>query len=190
MLICALPDKFAVEGGSNGGLLMGAFLTQNPGLARAVVAHVGIFDMLRVEFDPNGAFNVTEFGTVKDPAQYRALRAYSPFHNVTDGTKYPAVLFLAGEKDGRVNPSNSRKMSARLQAATASANPILVRLSGASGHGMGTALSERIAQQADVFAFLFEQLGDEGGGGAIENAFELVGLVYCRNEGLAEVTRI
>ncbi len=153
------PEKLAVEGGSNGGLLMGAFLTQNPGLARAVVAHVGIYDMLRVELDPNGAFNVTEFGTVKDPAQYRALRAYSPFHNVTDGTKYPAVFFLAGEKDGRVNPANSRKMTARLQAATASANPILVRLSGASGHGMGTALSERIAQQADVFAFLFEQLG-------------------------------
>jgi prolyl oligopeptidase len=153
------PERLAVEGGSNGGLLMGAFLTQNPGLARAVVAHVGIYDMLRVELDPNGAFNVTEFGTVKDPAQYRALRAYSPFHNVTDGVKYPAVFFLAGEKDGRVNPANSRKMTARLQAATASANPILVRLSGASGHGMGTALSEKIAQQADVFAFLFEQLG-------------------------------
>ena len=153
------PGRLAVEGGSNGGLLMGAFLTQHPGLARAVVAHVGIYDMLRVELDPNGAFNVTEFGTVKDPAQFRALRAYSPFHHVTDGTKYPAVFFLAGEKDGRVNPSNSRKMTARLQAATASGHPILVRLSGASGHGMGTALSEKIAQQADVFAFLFEQLG-------------------------------
>ena len=153
------PEKLAVEGGSNGGLLMGAFLTQNPGLARAVVSHVGIYDMLRVELDPNGAFNVTEFGTVKDPAQFRALHAYSPFHNVTDGTKYPAVLFLAGETDGRVNPSNSRKMTARLQAATASGSPILVRLSSASGHGMGTALSERIAQEADVFAFLFDQLG-------------------------------
>ena len=153
------PEKLAVEGGSNGGLLMGAFLTQNPGLARAVVSHVGIYDMLRVELDPNGAFNVTEFGTVKDVEQFNALRAYSPFHNVKDGTKYPAVLFLAGEKDGRVNPSNSRKMTARLQAATASQNPILVRLSSASGHGMGTALSERIAQEADVFAFLFDQLG-------------------------------
>ncbi len=153
------PEKLAVEGGSNGGLLMGVFLTQNPGLARAVVSHVGIYDMLRVELDPNGAFNVTEFGTVNDPAQFAALRAYSPFHNVKDGTEYPAVLFLAGEKDGRVNPSNSRKMTARLQAATASENPILVRLSGASGHGMGTALSEKIAQQADVFAFLFDQLG-------------------------------
>ena len=150
MVIWALHEKLAVEGGRNGGLLMGAFLTQNPGLARAVVAHVGIYDMLRVELDPNGAFNVTEFGTVKDPAHYRALRAYSPFHNVTDGTNYPAVFFLAGEMDDRVKPANSRKMTARLHAATAraaaSANPILVRLSGASGHGMGTAHSEKIAQ--------------------------------------------
>ena len=152
-------EKLAVEGGSNGGLLMGAFLTQHPALARAVVAHVGLYDMLRVELDPNGAFNVTEFGTVKDPAHFRALHAYSPFHNVKDGTKYPAVFFLAGETDGRVNPAHSRRMTARLQAATASENPILVRLSAASGHGMGTGLREKIAQQADVFAFLFDQLG-------------------------------
>jgi prolyl oligopeptidase len=152
-------EKLAVEGGSNGGLLMGAFLTQHPGLARAVVGHVGIFDMVRVELDPNGAFNVTEFGTVKDPAQFRALHGYSPFHHVKDGTNYPAVFLLAGETDGRVNPAHSRKMTARLQAASASGHPILVRLSSASGHGMGTALTEKIAQQADVFAFLFDQLG-------------------------------
>lgn len=152
-------DKLAVEGGSNGGLLMGAFLTQHPELARAVVAHVGLYDMLRVELDPNGAFNVTEFGTVKDPAQFRALHAYSPFHNVRDGTAYPAVFFLAGETDGRVNPAHSRRMTARLQAATASGHPVLARFSSASGHGMGTALSERIAQRADVLAFIFDQLG-------------------------------
>ena len=152
-------EKLAVEGGSNGGLLMGAFLTQNPGLARAVVAHVGLYDMLRVELDANGAFNVTEFGTVKNDAQFHALHAYSPYHNVKDGTNYPAVFFLAGETDGRVNPAHSRRMTARLQAATASENPILVRLSSSSGHGMGTGLSEKIAQQADVFAFLFDQLG-------------------------------
>ena len=152
-------DKLAVEGGSNGGLLMGAFLTQHPELARAVVAHVGLYDMLRVELDPNGAFNVTEFGTVKDLAQFRALHAYSPFHNVKDGTAYPAVFFLAGETDGRVNPAHSRRMTARLQAATTSDQPILARFSSASGHGMGTALSEKIAQKADVLAFLFDQLG-------------------------------
>ena len=152
------PEKLAVEGGSNGGLLMGAFLTQNPGLARAVVAHVGIFDMLRVELDPNGAFNVTEFGTVKNLDQFKALHAYSPFHRVQDGTAYPAVLFLAGETDGRVNPAHSRRMTARLQAATASPHPILARFSASSGHGMGTGLSERIAQKADVLTFLFDQL--------------------------------
>jgi prolyl oligopeptidase len=152
-------EKLAVEGGSNGGLLMGAFLTQHPQLARAVVAHVGLYDMLRVELDPNGAFNVTEFGTVKDPAQFRALHAYSPFHQVKNGTPYPAVFFLAGETDGRVNPAHSRRMTAALQSATSSGNPVLARFSSASGHGMGTALSEKIAQKADVLAFLFDQLG-------------------------------
>lgn len=152
-------DKLAVEGGSNGGLLMGAFLTQHPQLARAAVAHVGLYDMLRVELDPNGAFNVTEFGTVKDPAQFRSLYAYSPFHQVKNGTPYPAVFFLAGETDGRVNPAHSRRMTAALQSATNSENPVLARFSSASGHGMGTALSEKIAQKADVLAFLFDQLG-------------------------------
>lgn len=155
-------DKLAVEGRSNGGLLMAAFLTQHPTLARAVVAHVGLYDMLRVELDPNGAFNVTEFGTVKNPEQFEALHAYSPYHRVKDATPYPAVFFLAGETDGRVNPSHSRKMTARLQAATSSGQPILLRLSSASGHGMGTALTEKIAQQADVLAFLFDQLGMKG----------------------------
>ncbi len=153
------PGKLAVEGGSNGGLLMGAFLTQHPDLARAVVSHVGIYDMLRVELDPNGAFNVTEFGTVKDPAQFKALYAYSPYHHVVDGTKYPAVLFMTGDNDGRVNPANSRKMTARLQAANASDHPILLRTTADAGHGMGTALTERIAQWADADAFLFDQLG-------------------------------
>jgi len=153
------PSRLAVEGRSNGGLLMGAFLTQHPGLARVVVAHVGMYDMLRVELDPNGAFNIPEFGTVKDPAQFRALYAYSPYHQVRDGTPYPAVMLLAGEKDGRVNPANSRKMAARLQQADTSGNPILLRISSTSGHGLGTSLAERIAEYADVFAFLFAQLG-------------------------------
>jgi prolyl oligopeptidase len=153
------PAKLAVEGGSNGGLLMGAFLTQRPELARAVASHVGIYDMLRVELDPNGQFNVTEFGTVKDPEQFKALYTYSPYHRVRDGTKYPAVLLTTGENDGRVNPAQSRKMAARLQAATASDAPILFRSTASAGHGIGTALKERIAEQADVLSFLFDQLG-------------------------------
>ena len=152
-------DKLAVEGGSNGGLLMGAFLTQRPDLARVVVSHVGIYDMLRVELDPNGQFNVTEFGTVKDPEQFKALYAYSPYHHVKPGTKYPAIFMLTGANDGRVNPFHSRKMTAALQAATASDLPVLFVSSASSGHGIGTALSERIAQKADVYAFLFHELG-------------------------------
>jgi prolyl oligopeptidase len=110
------PRKLAIEGGSNGGLLMGVQLTQHPELYRAVVSHVGIYDMLRSELHPNGAFNVTEFGTVKDPDQFKALLAYSPYHNVKDGTAYPAVFLLTGANDSRVDPANSLKMAARLQA--------------------------------------------------------------------------
>ena len=127
------PDHLAILGGSNGGLLMGAALTQRPDLFRAVVSYVGIYDMLRVELDPNGAFNVTEFGTVKDPRQFTALYGYSPYHHVKDGTAYPAVLFVTGENDHRVNPMQSRKMTARLQTATSSDNPILLRTSSKSG---------------------------------------------------------
>ena len=152
------PAKLAAEGGSNGGLLMGAFLTQRPDLARAVVSHVGIYDMLRIELDPNGQFNVTEFGTVKNPGQFKALYAYSPYHQVRAGVKYPAVLLTTGENDGRVNPAQSRKMAAVLQAANASDNPILFRSNASAGHGIGTSLKDRIAEQADVYSFLFDQL--------------------------------
>jgi prolyl oligopeptidase len=153
------PSKLAVEGASNGGLLMGAFLTQRPDLACAVVARVGIHDMLRVELDPNGQFNITEFGTVKDPEQFKALYAYSPFHHVRDSVKYPAVLLPTGDNDGRVNPAQSRKMAARLQAATGSDRPILFRSTATAGHGIGSSLKDRIAEQADALAFLFDQLG-------------------------------
>ncbi len=153
------PAHLAIMGGSNGGLLMGAALTQHPELFRAVVSLVGIYDMLRVELDPNGAFNTTEFGTVKNRDEFEALYAYSPYHHVKDGTDYPAVLFLTGENDHRVNPLNSRKMTARLQAANASKYPILLRTTSVAGHGIGTALDEQIEQRADILSFLFDQLG-------------------------------
>jgi prolyl oligopeptidase len=156
------PEKLAIQGGSNGGLLMGAMITQHPDLFRAVVSSVGIYDMLRVELAPNGAFNVTEFGTVKNPEQFKALYAYSPYHHVVDGTKYPAVLMMTGANDGRVAPYHSRKMTARLLAANKSQNPILLRTSSSAGHGIGTALSERIKQLADIYSFLFAQLGMTG----------------------------
>ena len=153
------PEKLAIQGGSNGGLLMGVMITQHPDLFRAVVSSVGIYDMLRVELAPNGAFNVTEFGTVKDPEQFKALYAYSPYHHVVDGTKYPSVLMMTGANDGRVAPYHSRKMTARLDEAHKSGNPILLRTSSSAGHGQGTALSERVKQLADIYAFLFTQLG-------------------------------
>ena len=153
------PARLAIQGGSNGGLLMGAALTQRPELFRAVHSAVGIYDMLRIELDPNGAFNVTEFGTVKDRAQFDALYAYSPYHRVKDGSAYPAVLMTTGDNDGRVNPAQSRKMIARLQAADPSGRPILLRTSAASGHGLGSSLTETINLQTDTYGFLFQQLG-------------------------------
>jgi prolyl oligopeptidase len=152
------PEKLAVMGGSNGGLLMGAMITQHPDLMHAVVSFVGIYDMLRVELAPNGEFNVTEFGTVKDPDQFKALYAYSPYHHVADGAKYPSILMMTGANDGRVAPYHSRKMIARLDEANKSTKPILLRTSTSAGHGIGTALTERIKQLADVYSFLFAQL--------------------------------
>ena len=151
-------EKLALLGGSNGGLLMGAMITQHPDLMRAVVSAVGIYDMLRVELAPNGAFNVTEFGTVKNPEQFKALYAYSPYHNVVNDTKYPSILMMTGANDGRVAPYHSRKMVARLDEANKSSNPILLRTSSSAGHGIGTALSERIKQLSDQYSFLFAQL--------------------------------
>jgi len=153
------PGRLAAIGGSNGGLLMGAMITQHPDLFRAIVSEVGLYDMLRVELTPNGEFNTTEFGTVKDRAQFEALYAYSPYHRVKDGTPYPAVLLTSGENDGRVDPYNSRKMAARLQAATSSERPILLRIGMDTGHGVGTPLATRVEELADVYAFLMAQLG-------------------------------
>jgi prolyl oligopeptidase len=152
-------QKLAAMGGSNGGLLMGAILTQRPDLFRAIVSDVGVYDMLRVELTPNGAFNITEYGTVKDAAQFKALYAYSPYHNVKDGTAYPAVLMATGENDGRVDPWHSRKMAARLQVASTSGRPIYLRISMDTGHGQGTALATQIEEDADRFAFLMNELG-------------------------------
>ncbi len=151
-------QKLAIQGGSNGGLLMMAVTVQHPDLFRAVVSSVGLYDMLRFEQYPNGVFNTTEYGSVRDPDQFRALYAYSPYHHVADGTRYPAVLFFSGTNDSRVNPADSRKMTARLQAATASNLPVLLRVT-STGHGIGSPRSERIDRVADEYAFLFDQLG-------------------------------
>jgi prolyl oligopeptidase len=112
--------------------------------------------MLRVELSPNGAFNIPEFGTVKDAKQFAALYAYSPYHHVQEGVKYPPVLLMTGANDPRVDPMQSRKMTARLQAVGCDA---LLRTSANSGHGAGTPLNARIEERTDAYAFLFDQLG-------------------------------
>jgi prolyl oligopeptidase len=150
-------SKLAIEGGSNGGLLMGAMMAQHPGDFQASISHVGIYDSLRSELSPNGAFNIPEFGTVENPTHFKALYAYSPYHNL-DKTAYPAILFMTGENDGRVDPMHSRKMTAALQFNNTSNKPILLRTSGNTGHGSGTPLSESISQQVDRLVFLFEAL--------------------------------
>jgi prolyl oligopeptidase len=152
------PERLAILGGSNGGLLVNASLTQHPQAFRAAASLVGISDMIRVEATPNGAFNVTEFGSVKDAEQFRALVAYSPYHHVVDGTRYPAVLLTAGEGDPRVDSWHAKKMAARLQEATTSGLPVLLRISG-WGHGIGSSRDERISQAADLWTFFFAELG-------------------------------
>jgi prolyl oligopeptidase len=157
------PDRLAITGGSNGGLTMGAALTQQPQAMRAVVSSVGMYDAVRWETQPNGEFNTTEFGSVQDPAQFKALYDYAPLLRVRDGVAYPAVLLTTGANDGRVPPHESFKMAARLQAATSSSNPVLLRTEAAAGHGIGTSLAVKIEEKTDVYSFLVDQLGMTAG---------------------------
>jgi prolyl oligopeptidase len=113
---------------------MGAELTQHPNLVQPVVSFVGLYDMLGVELDPNGSFNVPEYGTVQDPDMFKAMYAYSPYHHVVRGAKYPAALFVTGDNDDRVNPAHSRKMVPALQAVDTSGLPILLRTNFNAGH--------------------------------------------------------
>jgi prolyl oligopeptidase len=149
-------DRLAILGGSNGGLLMGAVLTQRPDIARVVVAAVPVMDSLRSETTTNGAYNTAEFGTVEDPEEFKAMLDYSPYHNVADGTDYPSVLLTAGENDTRVDAWHAKKMTARLQAATTSGRPVLLRLE-AGGHLPGS-LDHAIDETTDLHAFMFDQL--------------------------------
>ena len=154
------PSRLGIQGGSNGGLLMGAVLTQRPDLFRAVVSVAGLYDMLRSETTQNGQFNATEYGSVKDPEQFKALYAYSPYHHVQDGVKYPAVLLIVGENDPRVDPWHSRKFAAALQADAASKYPVLLISFSNAGHGgIGSSEDQQIALGTYMMEFLYEQLG-------------------------------
>src|SRR5262245_37191164 len=150
-------QRLAIIGGSNGGLLMGAVLTQRPDIARAVLAAVPVMDSLRAETTTNGQFNTPEYGTVEDPELFATLLDYSPYHNVVNGTAYPAVLMTAGENDTRVDAWHAKKMTARLQEATSSERPVLLRLE-STGHLAGS-LDQTIDNTTDLHAFLFDQLG-------------------------------
>ena len=153
------PDKLAIMGGSNGGLLVGAALTQRPELFRAVICAVPLLDMLRYHQFLVARYWVPEYGSSEDPEQFQTLLAYSPYHRVQPGTKYPAVMFVTGDADTRVAPLHARKMAALLQAQTGSEHPILLHYDTKSGH-MGTRpMGKVIEDSTDQLCFLFAQLG-------------------------------
>lgn len=151
-------DKLAIEGGSNGGLLVGAALTQRPELFRAVVCEYPLEDMLRFQKFLEGPYWVAEYGSAENEEQFPFLYAYSPYHHVKDGTKYPAVLLITGDGDTRVAPLHARKFTARLQAATASDRPILLLYDTKSGHSGGRPVNKLIEEGTDGLSFMFWQL--------------------------------
>ncbi len=152
-------DRLAFRGGSNGGLLAGAMITQRPDLFRAVVCEVPLLDMIRYDQFGSGKTWVPEYGSPQDAEQFKALLAYSPYHHVIPGTPYPSVLFCSAANDDRVDPMHARKMTAALQAATSSPNPILLRVEAQSGHGGGDQVKKNIEYGTDVWGFLIHELG-------------------------------
>jgi prolyl oligopeptidase len=153
------PQRLALRGGSNGGLLVGAVLTQRPDLFRAMVCEVPLLDMIRYDRFGSGKTWIPEYGSPDNAAQFKALYAYSPYHHVHRGTDYPAVLFCSAANDDRVDPMHARKMVAALQAATGSSNPILLRVETESGHGGGDQVKKTIVYGTDVWGFLIYELG-------------------------------
>ncbi|HUP66463.1 MAG TPA: prolyl oligopeptidase family serine peptidase [Thermoanaerobaculia bacterium] len=156
------PERLAIYGGSNGGLLTGAALVQRPDLFAAVISAVPLLDMLRYQDFLMARYWVPEYGSAENPEHFGFLRAYSPYHNIVPRTEYPAVLLTAGENDSRVHPLHARKMAAALQAATTSVpakDPILLWVDRSSGHGQGKPLHLRVRDAADQRIFLMWQLG-------------------------------
>jgi prolyl oligopeptidase len=151
--------KLAIEGGSNGGLLIGACVTQRPDLYGAALAYVGVMDMLRFDQFGQGAGWVGDYGSPQNAQDFKALRAYSPYHNVKPGTRYPPIMVITGDHDARVMPAHSFKFAAALQAAQSGPAPILLRVRLSTGHGAGPTTSQVIEEKADAYAFLMENLG-------------------------------
>ncbi|MDD5090909.1 MAG: prolyl oligopeptidase family serine peptidase [Candidatus Wallbacteria bacterium] len=152
------PEKLAIFGGSNGGLLVGAALTQRPDLFKAVVCTYPLLDMLRYHKFLVGSFWVTEYGSADKAGQFKYLLKYSPYHNVKNGTKYPAVMFVTGDMDTRVDPCHARKMTALLQEKTGSDLPVLLRYDTKAGHVRGQSVRQEAAIDADIFSFLLRML--------------------------------
>jgi prolyl oligopeptidase len=153
------PSKLAIYGESNGGLLVGAAITQRPDLFQAAVCAYPLLDMLRYQKFEDGPYWVAEYGSSDNPKQFEYLYKYSPYANVKAGAKYPATLFITGDGDTRVAPLHARKMTARMQAATGSKRPILILYDTKSGHSGGRPISKIIEENRDVLSFVFWQLG-------------------------------
>ncbi len=158
------PAQLAIAGGSNGGLLVGAAMTQRPELFRAVLCMVPLLDMVRYHHFRIARLWIPEYGSAEDPRQFSWLYAYSPYHRVRPGERYPAVLLTTGEQDSRVDPLHARKMAARLQAEAAPGRPVLLRVERQAGHGAGKPVAKLVEEQADALAFLAWQTGLGGNG--------------------------
>ena len=156
-------DHLAISGGSNGGLLMGAMITQRPDLFRAVVCAVPLLDMLRYQNFQIAKLWIPEYGSADDAVQFDWLYAYSPYHHVKRGQEYPAVLFMTGDTDTRVDPMHAKKMAALMQAEAKNGDsndkPILLRIETKAGHGQGKPVTKQIEESTDMYSFLFWQLG-------------------------------
>jgi prolyl oligopeptidase len=154
--------RLAIWGGSAGGIFVGRSITDRPELFGAAIDQVPASDMLRFETTANGAPNVPEFGSIKTEEGFKSLLAMSSYHHIKDGVKYPAVLVITGINDPRVDAWEASKMAARLQAATSSGKPVLLRIDYDAGHGIGSTKKQAYEERADIFAFLFWQFGVAG----------------------------
>jgi prolyl oligopeptidase len=153
------PTRLAIRGGSNGGLLVGAVEQMRPDLFAAAVTEVGVMDMLRFrEFTVGKAWE-SDYGSVDNPAEFKAMLAYSPYHNVKADAHYPATLILTGDHDDRVFPAHSFKFAAAMQHEQPSGRPVLIRIETRAGHGQGKPLTKQVQEAADMFAFILHSFG-------------------------------
>jgi prolyl oligopeptidase len=156
------PEHFAITGRSNGGLLMGASMTQRPELFSAIWCGYPLLDMLRYQKFKVGYYWTTEYGSAENEKQFPYLLKYSPYQNVKPGTKYPAVMFFTGDSDTRVDPLHARKMTPLLQSASSSGRPILLHYSLAGGHSAGVSVDQQVQDDADQLTFLWTETGQPG----------------------------